>query len=135
MGFAWTDQLSTGIEEIDAQHKALIEKFNDLLAACNQKKGNEEITEFLQFLTRYVIVHFSDEERLMHERAYPGLGSHRLEHQEYRERLAKLRDSYIAGMRGEVVSESVWLAAEWFIGHIQRADLVMAGHVRKGKQA
>ena len=48
MSFEWTDQLSTGIAEIDSQHKIVIRKFNDLIVACRQKKGNEEIKEFLQ---------------------------------------------------------------------------------------
>ncbi len=135
MTFAWTEQLSTGIEEIDAQHKTRIGKFNDLIAACNQEKGREEVQKFLQFLTGYVVVHFSDEETLMRQRGYLGYDAHRLEHQQFRERLAKLRDDFVAGMQDQVVSESVWLAAEWFIGHIKRSDLVMAEHVRKGRQA
>jgi hemerythrin len=134
MSFAWTDQLSTGVQEIDTQHKALIEKFNELIAACNQKKGSDEIQEFLHFLTRYVIEHFSDEEHLMQQRRYPGFDVHQREHEGYRERLAKLRDEYIAGMRDEIVSEAVWLAAEWFVGHIKRSDLAMAEYLRKGKK-
>jgi hemerythrin len=134
MSIEWTEQLSTGIAEIDAQHKAVISKFNDLLAACRQQKGNEEIKEFLQFLTDYVIVHFSDEERLMRERGFPGFVGHQREHQEYRERLAKLRVDYVTGVRDDVIAESAWLAGDWFIGHIKRADLVMAEHVRRGSQ-
>jgi hemerythrin-like metal-binding protein len=80
-------------------------------------------------------VHFSDEEHLMQQRRSPGFDVHQREHQGYRERLAKLRDEYIAGMRDEVVSEAVWLAAEWFVGHIKRADLAMAEYVRKNRQA
>ena len=86
----------------------------------------------VHFLTGYVIVHFSDEESMMRERGYPGIDGHQQEHHQFRERLKELRISYVTGMRDEVISEAVWLAADWFIGHIKRADLVMAEHLRRG---
>ncbi len=131
MSFRWTEDLGTGIEEVDLQHKAVITQFNDLITACRQQKGGEKVREFLQFLTGYVIVHFSDEERLMREREYPGREAHMSEHREFRERLAKLRDSYIAGGADKLLLDAVWLAAEWFIGHIRRTDMAMAAFLRK----
>lgn len=133
MSLQWTDDLATNVGEIDLQHKALIKKINDLLSACSEQKGTEEIKTFLQFLTGYVIVHFADEERLMTEQHFPGAGAHRLEHRDFRERLARLREEYQAGMHDAVLAEAVWTAGQWFIEHIKRTDLALAGFIRGRK--
>jgi hemerythrin len=134
MSFAWTEDLSTGIHDIDAQHIALIGQFNDLIEACSQKKGHEEIGRFLTFLTGYVNRHFDDEERAMARNVYDGIEAHIKEHEQYRMQLAGLKDDLIThGTTDQVVSEAVWVAANWFISHIKRTDQAMAAALR-GKE-
>lgn len=65
MAIEWTQDLSTGSDEIDNQHKELFRRINSLLDACNQGKGREEIGKTVQFLEDYVITHFSAEEEYM----------------------------------------------------------------------
>jgi hemerythrin len=43
----WNEDLTTGNRTIDEQHRELIDRFNGLLAACNQGKGKEEIKSLL----------------------------------------------------------------------------------------
>jgi len=133
MSFRWTNDLETGLSEIDAQHKSLIDQFNRLIDACSRKKGHEEIGRLLTFLTDYVDLHFAAEERAMAECSYEQLPSHREEHTKYREKLAKLvaahRDQ---GTNDEVVAETVWIAAKWFIEHVRQTDLAMVAAIRKG---
>jgi hemerythrin len=131
MSFKWSEDLSTGIHDIDAQHIALIGQFNDLMEACAQKKGKDEVARFLTFLTGYVNQHFDDEERAMARNVYDGIEVHIKEHEQYRRQLAMLKDDVIKrGMTDQVVSEAVWVAADWFISHIKRTDLAMAAALR-----
>jgi len=135
MSFTWSEDLSTGIHDIDAQHIALIGQFNDLIEACSHKKGQEEVGRFLTFLTGYVNRHFDDEERAMARNVYDGIEAHIKEHEQYRMQLARLKDDLVKrGLTDEIVSESVWVAADWFITHIKRTDQAMAAALRgKGR--
>ena len=132
MSFKWSEDLSTGIHDIDAQHIALIGQFNDLVEACSQKKGHEEVGRFLTFLTGYVNRHFDDEERAMARNVYDGIEAHIKEHEQYRRQLAKLKDDLIEReTTDEVVSDAVWVAANWFLTHIKRTDQAMAAALRE----
>jgi len=134
MSFKWSEDLSTGIHDIDAQHIALIGQFNDLIEACSQKKGHEEVGRFLTFLTGYMNRHFDDEERAMARNVYDGIEAHIKEHEQYRMQLARLKDDVIKrGTTDQVVSEAVWVAANWFLSHIKRTDQKMAAALR-GKE-
>lgn len=134
MSFKWSDDLITGMPEIDAQHRALIGQFNDLIAACAQKKGPEEVGRFVTFLTGYVHRHFDDEERIMADVSYTGLARHQEQHAKFRERLTKLKNNLgQQGATDEVAAEAVWVAAEWFVDHIRQVDMAMAGALRSRK--
>jgi hemerythrin len=131
MSFAWSEELSTGIRDIDAQHIAVIGQFNSLIEACSQKKGHEEVGRFLTFLTGDVHRHFDDEERAMARNLYDGIEAHIKEHEQYRRQLAGLKDDLIKrGTTDQVVAEAVWVAADWFITHIKRTDQAMAAVLR-----
>ena len=131
MSFKWSVDLSTGIHDIDVQHIAVIGQFNDLIEACSHQKGHEEVGRFLTFLTGYVNKHFDDEERAMAKNVYDGIEDHIKEHEQFRMQLARLKDDVIKrGMNDQVVSEAVWVAANWFITHIKRTDQTMAAAIR-----
>ncbi len=135
MSFTWSEDLSTGIHDIDAQHIAVIGQFNDLIEACSQKKGQEEVGRFLTFLTGYVNRHYDDEERAMARSIYDGIEAHIKEHEQYRRQLARLKDDVIkGGVTDQIISDTVWVAADWFISHIKRTDQAMAAALRgKGR--
>ena len=56
MQIEWNDDLTTGNNTIDEQHKELISRFNSILAACNLGKGKDEVKNLLQFLGEPVAV-------------------------------------------------------------------------------
>ena len=62
MAIEWNEKLATGNSNIDDQHKELFCRFDTLLAACNQRKGKDEVHNLLLFLGDYVKTHFSMEE-------------------------------------------------------------------------
>ena len=70
MRVQWSDDLTTGIDKIDNQHKNLIIKVNELLQAINAGKGKRQIGSMLEFLGEYVVEHFSTEEEYMKEYNY-----------------------------------------------------------------
>ena len=64
MAIEWTEDLATGVNKIDNQHKELFKRINNLLEACNQGRGKNEVEKVIKFLDDYVIIHFSEEENI-----------------------------------------------------------------------
>lgn len=62
----WDNALTTGDQELDAQHRFLIDTFNDLGDAIQQGLGTETISRILGVLKFYAGWHFGREEDCMH---------------------------------------------------------------------
>lgn len=123
MGIQWRESLAIGVEEIDNQHKELLHHFDRLLEACEAGKGMQELKKLLEFLNRYVLTHFSDEEELQRRHGYPGYDAHRKEHDSFVVRIKKLQ----AEVDGEGVAvyhviETNNLLFKWLINHISKVD-------------
>ncbi len=131
MIFKWTDDLGTGVAEIDAQHKELFTRINGLLDACKMKKGKEEIGRFLDFLESYVVEHFSAEEKKMADSNYPGLPDQRTEHQAFVKTLDEIRKEFMEYGAGiNVVLMAARSAGDWLVNHIRKSDKAMAAFLR-----
>ena len=100
MAIRWDPTLVMGVPELDRQHKEIFARLDSLLEAIRGGSSREEVGRTLDFLRDYVLTHFKAEEELMREIAFPGLPTHRAEHDRF------VRD------------------------HIQRTDRELAGYVR-----
>lgn len=74
--FAWSDDLSVGIQEIDEQHKVLVGLLNELHTAISGHKGSAECRVILDRLAEYARAHFAVEESLMRVLGYPDYENH-----------------------------------------------------------
>ncbi|RMF46417.1 MAG: hemerythrin [Deltaproteobacteria bacterium] len=127
MSLEWNDSLAVGHEVIDAQHRELFRHFNQFLAACNQRRGKDELERLLDFLTEYVIEHFSAEENLMTRTAYPDREAHLVQHRQFRERLAELRQEMErSGPSLAVLIHTNKTLLHWLTQHIRHVDTAMA---------
>ena len=97
---AWTDDLSVGIEEIDRQHKELVNILNELHEAITQRRASSACVAILDELIEYTRVHFTVEESLFRILGYPGYGPHHQEHEKLIEQIVglqrKIKRSYKA---------------------------------------
>ncbi|MCA9772379.1 MAG: hemerythrin family protein [Myxococcales bacterium] len=91
MKIAWTPDLAIGDGMIDRQHKELFAQVDRLVTAIREKRNIEEVREIVDFLERYVIVHFDAEERLMEQAYFPDINSHRREHARFVEKWKGLK--------------------------------------------
>lgn len=132
MSFTWTPDISTGIEEIDSQHKELFTRLNTLLDACAaEQKGKDEIGTYLAFLQDYTIQHFSAEETAMTKAAYPGLHVHKQEHDYFKQRLATIRKEFLDyGGTIHVVLLAVRASGDWLFSHIKKTDREMGAFLK-----
>ena len=118
----WTEELSVGVEALDADHRQLFSMVNSLFDAIECGTGTELMGALFDVLVDYTRDHFAREEALMAARHYPGLVAHRAEHVQLTERVHELRRSFLAGEREPVGQELLVLFKTWLTSHIRVTD-------------
>lgn len=131
MAIEWNEKLATGNSNIDNQHKELFRRFDTLIAACNQRKGKDEVHNLLIFLGDYVKTHFSMEEALQKSNNYPGYPDHKKEHDGFIREFDKLEEQFQQeGTSFPLVIQTNQTMVNWLIKHINRLDKEMATYLR-----
>jgi len=131
-----TGDLSTGIKEIDKQHRELLARGNAVLFPETGTSSDRDILEALDFLVKYVNTHFDAEELLMASYGFDRLESHRKQHQRLRREVEGLADrakqqNSAKGLAGELY----YLLHDWFIYHVNEWDKAMAAYISKDFQS
>ena len=85
--YVLTQDLLTGNELIDSEHRKIFDEVNALLDACSRGKGRENLSSLGEFLVEYVTKHFSDEEDLQKQSKYPEYTEHHKFHEWYKQKL------------------------------------------------
>ncbi|MGE0080875.1 MAG: bacteriohemerythrin [Thiohalomonadaceae bacterium] len=124
---AWSDAFSVDIQEIDEQHKCLVDLINKLYEVL-AGHGDEAIGGILDELVRYTRVHFSVEECLMRLFAYEGYEEHKKIHDALVKRVLELQAQYRAGEQ-KVGMELLYFLKDWLMDHIQRVDKHYSRHL------
>lgn len=115
----WTESLSVGIEEIDKQHKQMIDYINELQMAFTYNKMYM-IEEVLNKLIDYTKSHFSYEEELLEKSGYTLLEEHKKIHSSFVKRIEFFKERY---ENGENVAKQLRNDLQlWTIHHIQHDD-------------
>jgi len=91
---SWSDELSVGIQEIDEQHKVLVDLLNDLHNAVLSRHGRESVGPILGRLAEYTRIHFAVEESLMRILDYPQYEAHKEEHISLIEQVMELQRKF-----------------------------------------
>jgi hemerythrin len=131
MAIQWTDDLATGVQAIDDQHKELFTRVNLLFNACNMGKGRMEIGRTIAFLEDYVNEHFSTEERHMIRHQYPEYGAHKAQHMFFRNNLAKIKQQLAEEGTGiHIVILTNQLIIDWLRGHIRMLDRAFGDYLQ-----
>jgi hemerythrin len=126
----WTPDLAIGLPEIDAQHRELFRRAERLIAALRAGDGGQ-VLPLLDYLEAYVLLHFQEEERLMHETRYPGVAAHAAEHQVFREELARIAADFARRGPTALVALTLhnWLS-DWLATHVAGVDQALGRHLR-----
>jgi hemerythrin len=124
--FRWTEQYSVNVASLDTQHRGLFATINELNEALARGAGARVTEPVLRKLVEYAQTHFAAEEALMTEYQFPGLDTHRMEHQQFGKKVAKFLEDNRAGKHGVPVSLLLFLQT-WLKGHILTADKAYSG--------
>ena len=78
----WSELLSVDIDEIDEDHRKLLEIFNLLNHALAERESPDYQAAVLEELISFTSWHFSHEERLMVKHGYRDIDEHKAAHRE-----------------------------------------------------
>jgi hemerythrin len=132
MALIWDDTFAMGVEEIDAQHRAIFDNFNMLSAACDEGAGTDRLMEMVDFMNTYSMTHFAAEEKLAEEYGYPGLDTQRDEHRLFAADLAEIRERITAdGPSSDCVIALKGKLIKWLIHHIKHVDGELCAYIRE----
>ena len=128
----WSEDFVIGIPEIDNQHKALVEKLNNLIDTYNDNP--DKIRDALDFLIDYALLHFETEESFMEQYNYPGLEEQIEEHRKFTKTVNKFVDDFLMmGATPEIAKRIEKELVEWIEHHILNVDKKIGEFIKKQK--
>ena len=117
----WQECYSVGNEKLDQQHQRLVGMINQLGEAMDTGSERPVLMKILNSLAGYTKTHFSEEERLLEEHAYPGLDEHKEEHAMLNRQLADFYRDFYMTTRPQTAEVMAFLQG-WLYGHILEKD-------------
>jgi hemerythrin len=130
----WDDSFLIGIEELDYEHKILINDINRLHLELVRQDEKSEIEKCLGDIYARMQAHFALEEHVMKEREYEFFDEHKREHE-------RLLDSY-SGYMIQILNDTAVSFSNpiegtlnhWVINHILHSDKKMSLMVQELKK-
>jgi hemerythrin len=115
----WVPELDTGIDEIDRQHRRIVDYINKLyeLRSTHDRDG---IGEVIGEMVDYTVSHFVFEESLMESAGYLFSGPHKKVHELFTRRVAEMQSRFDAGE--DVAAELHGMLSRWLFNHIRNED-------------
>lgn len=126
----WSDALSVGDVQIDADHRELFSLLEQLRLAVRAGQPEAMALGILSELVRSTEAHFRLEEQFMHRIEFGELPAHKAEHYKL---LAQVRELHTKLVQGDLVlSLSVFqFLYGWLARHIETRDKALAAALNK----
>ena len=126
--FPWNDNFAIGIDEIDAQHRRLVELINLLVSHLAYQSDVPTLNSVFEQLRDYAAVHFETEERYW-RRAFDGdewERAHRQSHAGFVDKLRDLKAEEARQPLETVIEHIAFYLTHWLALHILESDRRMA---------
>ena len=123
--FEMKEEYYLGIEQIDRQHKRLFEIAQEAYELLQDEFVADKfdyIAKILGDLKDYTIFHFSEEEKYMESIQFKKIFSHKIEHQEFVDKLENLDWDAIEANPDKTIMEILNYLNDWLINHILYTD-------------
>ncbi len=132
----WSDAMLTGVDEIDAQHRILVDTLIEANASLTDNASDPLFEQITRDLLAYAIYHFDTEEQLMlrHGYASEDAATHVSEHRGFSERVVALRSEARSGTPGARDALLAFLRS-WLINHILSSDQRLGRFIRAAASA
>jgi len=124
----WDKSLSIDVDEVDDDHRRLVDLFNVLTHAIADGESAEYVEAVLEELIYCTVWHFSHEERLMLKYAYEDRAAHKTEHAELIDSARKLQQKFVQGGK-QLSNEDIEFLEHWLTEHILVADMKLGAYL------
>jgi len=118
---SWSPALSTGVTEIDEQHRKLIDLVNQLNDAMHAGHGRDALAPVLNELVRYTVYHFGTEEKLMAKHHYSDVEQHKKEHAKLIKDVSDFKTKFESG-NAMISTPLMVFLRDWLSTHIMQTD-------------
>ncbi|MBF0302048.1 MAG: bacteriohemerythrin [Desulfamplus sp.] len=118
----WGPKLTTGIEQIDVQHKELVRMVNELHKAMKLKTGIQQSGAILDSLAQYTVYHFEHEEKLFKQYQYQEYDEHKKIHENLVSTVVAFQKDFKSGKASLSVDLMNFLT-QWLKDHIMKCDM------------
>jgi len=125
----WSASYDLGVEEIDIQHRSLVDLLNQVWEGIVYRADRSEVLRVLDELERYTVDHFTEEELYMWEINYPGFNDHTKLHRVFIARIEAEKQVVIQG--GDLSLNLVHFLKDWLINHILVQDKAYAEYAQR----
>ncbi len=128
----WRPDFNLGIEEIDEQHKKIVELINTLNEAFMKNEARGKLSTILEEMTRYADYHFQTEEKLFSQYHYPFTHEHMNLHENFRKKVVQFTEQFEQGH--PVTFRVLGFLRKWLTNHILDVDREYVDIVRAGNK-
>jgi len=125
----WNDEFNLGVEEVDNDHRALVELINALHDAMSTGAGRADVVEGLFEIYTLVSEHFAREEAHMRDMRYMAYSEHKEDHEVLLDDLREIIEQVRAGGDYPEARLSADLQY-WFSEHFRTHDARLHRHGR-----
>jgi len=142
LGIMWTPEMSVFDEEIDNQHKILIDSLKKLGKEISLDGDIKEIIDTVDVLKKYTKKHLDYEEEYMKKHKFPQLAEHIKKHLIYRTYFKNfkkklddevVKNSSINDTKLELLVDAERFLSNWLVEHIILEDHKYAAYIKKNE--
>lgn len=120
--FKWDESLDVNVEEMNNQHKKLIDLMETLYQKNAAGAARQELVDSADALVEFCIKHFRDEEEYMASAGYSGLESHKVLHRNLVADLTAFVDEFKNGDAEGFDETFITFLKTWLATHIRGID-------------
>ena len=117
----WDKKHSMGIEEIDSQHKNLIQQVNEFYSISRHEEPGKVIHKLLTDMACGMDAHFRLEEKYFDQFEYEDATAHKLEHRKLTDKISELIERANEG-KPIFILEIGNFMKDWLHNHIDTSD-------------
>jgi len=119
----WDQDFVVGINELDEQHKQLVNLANQVHQAFVQNKNKKEIKEIIRSLIDFASYHFGNEEQYFEQFGYEKAKEHIALHKAFVKELTSLQNEYSSG-KLKFTDKTMKFIREWLPEHFMKVDVL-----------
>lgn len=116
----WSDNLNTGIQVIDRQHRRIVDYINRLYESHKSGSPKEEVGAVIDELVDYTLTHFAFEETMLEDVEYAELESHKVFHDQFIQQVREIRERFEEHEIAAIELNN--LMVTWLFNHILHED-------------